>query len=127
MLEHSLESLWEDAVSDRKAINLSSTIEMSYIYKGIKIVKVVDDIKIYNTRKLGIAYKEISQEEYDVFLQHGFRNGVHQVLKNTYKEQIEKINYKIQGEVNTRNNKKHYESLKVKRENLINKYSNLNN
>tara|TARA_R100000742_G_scaffold3133_1_gene660 strand:- start:1334 stop:1717 length:384 start_codon:yes stop_codon:yes gene_type:complete len=127
MVEYNLESLWEDAVSDRKAINLNSNLEMAYMYKGIKIVRILDDIKIYNTRKLGIAYKEISPDEYEVFLQYGFRNGVHQVLKNTYQEQIEKINQKIQGEVNTRNNKKHYESLKVKRENLINKYSNLNN
>ena len=124
--KHSLETLWENAVEDRKAICLSSSTENSYIYKGIKIVKTEEDIKIYNTRKLGMTYKEIPQKEYEVFFEFGFREGVHQVLKNTYVEQINKLNEKIQGEVNTRNNKKHYESLKIKRENLINKYSNLN-
>ena len=33
------------------------------------------------------------------------------------------LNKKIKNEINTRNNKKHYDSLKVKRENLINKYT----
>ena len=74
-----------------------------------------------------MTYAEVSDVEYEFFFTHGFREGVHQVLKNTYREQIENINNKIQGEVNTRNNKKHYESLKQRRESLINKYSNLNN
>ena len=34
-------------------------------------------------------------------------------------------NKKIKTEINTRNNKKHYDSLKLKRETLINKFSNL--
>ena len=124
---HSIYTLWDDAVQDRKAIPDHSPKEEGYIYKGIKIVNIKDDIKIYNTRKKGMTYAEVSDVEYEFFFTHGFREGVHQVLKNTYREQIENINNKIQGEVNTRNNKKHYESLKQRRESLINKYSNLNN
>jgi hypothetical protein len=47
------------------------------------------------------------------------------VLRKTYKDKINKINDKIQDEVNNRNNKKHYDALKVRRDNLINKYSKL--
>lgn len=126
MFEHNLYTLWEEAKNDRKAACLNSPSEQAYIYRGIKIVKTDGDIRLYNTRKLGMAYKEITDEQYDVFFNHGFRKGVHEVMKDTYKEQIEKINNKIQGEVNTRNNKKHYESLKQRRESLLNKYSNLN-
>ncbi|QDP56285.1 MAG: hypothetical protein GOVbin3009_52 [Prokaryotic dsDNA virus sp.] len=126
MYNHSLYTLWDDAVNDRKSVNLSSGNEEAYIYKGIKIVNTNGDIKIYNTRKLGMTYKEISDDDYYLFLTHGFRKGVHEVMKHTYKEQIEKINSKIHGEVNNRNNKKHYEALKQRRESLLNKYSNLN-
>ncbi len=40
-----------------------------------------------------------------------------------YKDKISILNKKIKNEINTRNNKKHYDTLKVKRENLINKYT----
>ena len=39
------------------------------------------------------------------------------------KIQINAINIKIQSEVNQRNNKKHYDYLKLKRDNIINKYT----
>ena len=126
MFEHNLYTLWEEAKNDRKAACLNSPSEQAYIYRGIKIVNTNGDIKIYNTRKLGMTYKEISDDDYYLFLTHGFRKGVHEVMKHTYKEQIEKINSKIHGEVNNRNNKKHYEALKQRRESLLNKYSNLN-
>ena len=126
MFENNLYVLWEQASSDRKAACLSTNSEKAYIYRGVKIVNINGDIKLYNTRKLGLSYKEITDEQYEIFFEHGFRKGVHEVMKHTYIEQIDKINNKIQGEVNTRNNKKHYESLKQRRESLLNKYSNLN-
>lgn len=126
MNEYSLETLWYEATTESKAANVSSSFEDAYLYKGIRIAKRDGKIKIYNTRKAGMNYREITDEQYYEFLQNGFRKGVHAVLQSTYKEQIDKINTKIQGEVNSRNNKKHFEALKNRREFLINKYSNLN-
>ena len=122
-----MNTLWDDAVNDSKCVCLNTNRYQAYMYKGIKIVKTLNDIKIYNTRKQGLEYREITDEEYYYFLQYGFRTGVNRVLKSTYIGQIEKINNKIQEEVNSRNNKKHYDSLKHRRETLINKYSKLNN
>jgi len=126
MYNHSMNTLWDDAVNDKNCICLNTKRHQAYIYKGIKIIKTLSDIKIYNTRKQGFEYKEITDEEYYYFLQYGFRTGVRKVLKGTYIDQIDKINNKIQEEVNSRNNKKHYDSLKHRRETLINKYSKLN-
>lgn len=126
MFEHSLETLWYEATIENKAANVSSSLEEAYLYRGIRIVKRDDVIKIYNTRKPGMNYKEITDEQYYEFYQNGFKKGAHIVLQSTYKEQIDKINAKIQGEVNSRNNKKHFEALKNRRQSLINKYSNLN-
>jgi hypothetical protein len=118
--------LLDVARNDIMCISLGAKDTEMYMYKGIKIVKILNDIKIYNTTKNSLNYKEISMDSYLFFFQNGFRPGVRNVLRKTYRDKINKLNDKIQDEVNNRNNKKHYDSLRVKRDNLINKYSNLN-
>lgn len=126
MYKHSMNTLWQDVVEDSKCIAVHGNKQKAYIYRGIKIINNSEGIKIYNTKKSGLNYKEITEEHYYYFLQYGFKKGVSIVLKKTYTEQIDKLNEKIQSEVNNRNNKKHYDSLKQRRETLINKYSKLN-
>ena len=117
--------LLEIARDDVMCISLGDTETEMYMYKGIKIVKALDDIRIYNTTTFSLNYQEISEDDYYFFFKNGFRPGVKHVLRKTYKDKINKINDKIQDEVNNRNNKKHYDALKVRRDNLINKYSKL--
>lgn len=120
---HSLKDLWDEASSSKKCIDLSYKTEQSYIYKGIKICKVENEIKIYNAGKQAYIYKELSESEYQFLYDNGFIKGVHLTKMGNYKEKISVLNKKIKDEINTRNNKKHYDSLKNKRENLINKYT----
>ena len=94
-----------------------------HTFKGIKVVKVRDEIKILNTRTFGLEYEEIEEYLYDSFLNNGFRPGVVDVLKKSYLDRIEALNKSIKKEINSRNNKKHYKSMKIKRSELINKYS----
>lgn len=117
--------LLEIARDDVMCISLGDTETEMYMYKGIKIVKALDDIRIYNTTTFSLNYQEISEDDYYFFFKNGFKPGVKYVLRKTYKDKINKINDKIQDEVNNRNNKKHYDALKVRRDNLINKYSKL--
>lgn len=117
--------LLEVARDDVMCISLGDTETEMYMYKGIKIVKALDDIRIYNTTTFSLNYQEISEDDYYFFFKNGFKPGVKYVLRKTYKDKINKINDKIQDEVNNRNNKKHYDALKVRRDNLINKYSKL--
>ena len=93
------------------------------MFKGIKIISDEEGIRIYNTKKGSLDYQEIDYDDYLYFLKKGFRDGVYHILKRTYKDQIDTINTKIQNEVNQRNNKKHYDYLKQKRDNIINKYT----
>jgi len=86
MNEYSLETLWYEATTENKAANVSSSFEEAYLYKGIRIAKRDDNIKIYNTRKAGMNYKEITDEQYYEFLQNGFRKGAHIVLQSTFKK-----------------------------------------
>jgi len=121
-----LEKVWEEAKTLSKSTCLSYKKEEAYMYKGIKATKTDDDIKIFSTLSSHIKYNEMDKEDYKLFIMFGFRDAVHIFLKRTYKRKIAMLNKKIKEEVNSRNNKKHYDSLKVKRETLINKYSNLN-
>jgi hypothetical protein len=127
MLEDSMTILWQEVKDNRKSVCLNTSKEEAYIYRGIKFSKLDGVTRIYNTTKVGLSYREVTKDEYDFLIENGLKIGVKNILQNTYRGQIESINEKIHGEVNTRNNKKHYESLKQKRETLINKYSKLNN
>ena len=120
-----IEEVWKQAESFSKCINLSNVSEEAYMYRGIKITKVENDIKIFTTSNARYAYHEMNDSQYLMFHELGFKEGVHAVVKKQYEGKIDLINKKIKTEINTRNNKKHYDSLKLKRETLINKFSNL--
>jgi len=120
-----LEDVFVEAKEYRKSVNLSWRDEEAYIYRGIKISKLDNDIKIFSTFNANFQYRELDDEEYSRFNMLGWIDAVHLIVKRMYKKSIDRITDKIKAEINTRNNKKHYDSLKRKRETLINKYSNL--
>jgi hypothetical protein len=120
---YTLLDIWQQAIEDNVSVDMSYGNKQAYIYKGIKVVKVRDEIKILNTRTFGLEYEEIEEYLYDSFLNNGFRPGVVDVLKKSYLDRIEALNKSIKEEINSRNNKKHYKSMKIKRSELINKYS----
>ena len=111
MYEYTIEDIWHQAVNDSMSVNTSFEGHHSYLFKGIKIVKQGKLIVIYNTKLMGLNYNPVLEDELYYFLMHGFREGVINVLKCTYLK------------MNNRNNLKHYQSLKSRREELINKYS----
>ncbi len=124
-MKYSLNQVWEQAKSFKKSACLDFRREEAYIYKGIKITKNNDNINIYSTNNAQFQYHEMKEDQYDLFMELGFVDATHEIVKSIYQNKINKINDKIKNEINTRNNKKHYDSLKFKRDNLINKYSNI--
>ncbi len=120
-----LEEVFIEAKEYKKSVSLSWRNEEAFIYRGIKISKLDDDIKIFSTFNANFQYRELNDEEYSNFNMLGWVDAVHLIVKRMYKKSIDRITGKIKTEINTRNNKKHYDSLKTKRETLINKYSNL--
>lgn len=116
-------SVWHEAVSDYNSLSLHGEGYKAYMYRGIKIVRIENDIRIYYGNLKAIDYIEIGLNEYEIFRTLGYRVGTHKIVQDNYRAQISIINEKIKEEVNTRNNKKHYNALKMRRDNLINKYS----
>lgn len=121
--KYTLLDIWQQAIEDNVSVDMSYGNKQAYIYKGIKVVKVRDEIKILNTRTFGLEYEEIEEYLYESFFEKGFRPGVVDVLRSSYLKRIEYLNKNIRNEINSRNNKKHYKSMKVKRAELISKYT----
>jgi len=115
--------VWSEAVSDYDSLSLHGKDYEAYMYKGIKIINTDQEIKIYYGNLKAIGYIEVGPEEYETFRVFGYRFATHKIVQDNYRRKIVNLNQKIKEEVNTRNNKKHYDALKVKRNNLINKYS----
>lgn len=121
--KYNLLDIWQQAVEDNVSVNISYGKKEAYIYKGVKVIKTRDCIKIVNTRTFGLDYEEIDEQLYKSFFEKGFRPGVVDVLRSSYLKRIEYLNKNIRNEINSRNNKKHYKSMKVKRAELISKYT----
>jgi hypothetical protein len=120
--KYNLLDIWQQAVEDNVSVSMSYGKKEAYIYKGIKVIKTRNVVKIINTRTFGLEYEEIDQHLYQSFFEKGFRPGVINVLRDSYLKRIEFLNKSIKKEINSRNNKKHYKSMKVKRAELISKY-----
>jgi len=74
----------------------------------------------------GDFYKEITPDQYNVFFEKGFRNGVYDVCLDNYKRALDMLSLKIRNEVSKRNNVKHYEALKEYRNTIMNKINEVN-
>jgi hypothetical protein len=118
-----LQEIFEQARRVRKAVRLRTPTSDSMIYRGIKIEKTEDRVVIYNTRLSGDFYKEISQQEYEVFYRYGFLFGVYTICIQNYRVILNKLAVKIRNEVGNRNNQRHYNALKQYRNTVMNKFT----
>jgi hypothetical protein len=117
------EEIFNQAKLDSLATRLVTPVSVSYIYKGIKIENREGHIAIYNTKIPGDTYTEISEDQYDVFFNHGFRTGVYNLCIFNYNCSLNGIQNKIRTELTNRNNQKHYHSMKSHRTYIMNKYT----
>lgn len=118
-----LEEVWNQAKWHHSSARINTAKSESRIYKGIKIENEEGTIKIYNTKVNGDFYREVSKEQYQFFIDNGYLKGVHNVCLFNYERSLDLLQDKIRDELGNRNNQKHYQSLKVMRENLMNKYT----
>lgn len=115
------EQIFNDAYNDRLGVRITTPDSVSVIYRGVKIQNKDGDIKIYNTAQGGDFYREVKPEQYNVFINNGFRQGVYEVCMGNYKDTLKMLSVKIRNEVASRNNQKHYNSLKEYRNTIMNK------
>jgi hypothetical protein len=124
---YTLKELFEQASEDVTARRILTRYSDSYVYKGLKITKDKTGYTLYDTKVYGDIGEEITIDNgLFVFFKYGFRMGCYFYLKNSYSSSLESITKNIQKELETTRNKKSLDSLKVRRETYLNKYSEIN-
>jgi len=120
-----IKDVWYEALDSYQGVTLKTKNEHSKFLMGVKIKTDSDGVVIYNTKKGGMFYKEVEDEQLDVFLTKGWLSGVYNVAKDNTMSTLDVVTNAIKQEVGTNRNEKRYEFLKQKRVELMNKISKL--
>lgn len=117
---NTINNLWNQARSNRFGVKLDDENSESVIYKGIKVVKDQNGIRIYSTGT--DFYKDITK----TFYKYDYYRGVNEFLKDKYIKALNKIEDYIRNEVNTSKNHKRFQYLQSMRKYYLNKYNEIN-
>ncbi len=119
-----LHEVFEEAVQDHATTSLNGTESDARMSYGVKIVRnhLDNSIEIFNTAKGGDYYKELDEDEYNIFFDFGWVVGVCKMALIKYKERLANIEIKMKEEINGRNNSKYISFLKDTRKQTMNKY-----
>ncbi len=125
---YTLKEIFKQAKADEFSAVLDGEEFEARILSGIRIEQNINtaDTIIHNTTIGGDFYKEITDDEYEVFYQKGWRYAVFVLSLSNYRRKLKMIEEKIKREVNTRKNAKHIMNLKAARERIMNSYSKIN-
>ena len=125
---YTLKEIFKQAKADEFSAVLDGEEFEARILSGIRIEQNINtaDTIIHNTTIGGDFYKEITDDEYEVFYQKGWRYAVFVLSLSNYRRKLKMIDQKIKREVNTRKNAKHIMNLKAARERIMNSYSKIN-
>jgi len=113
--------IFEEAYNDRLGVKITTPDSVSVIHRGVKVENKDGKVRVLNMALNGDFYMEITDEQYKVFFEKGFRQGVYEVCMTNYKRTLETLSNDIRKEVSKRNNVKHYEALKEYRTIIMNK------
>lgn len=119
------QEIFNQAYNDRLGVRITTPDSVSVIYRGVKVENKDGKIRVLNMALNGDFYMEITKEQYKVFYNKGFREGVYNVCSANYKRTLDMLSKKIRNEVASRNNVKHYEALKEYRTTIMNKVTEL--
>ena len=115
------QQIFEEAYNDGLSVRITTKDSVSLIFRGVKVENKDGNIRILNMGKGGDFYREVTPEQYKVFTDKGFRQGVYDVCMENYKDTLKMLSVKIRNEVASRNNQKHYNLLKEYRTTIMNK------
>ena len=115
------QEIYNQAYNDGLSIRITTKDSVSLVFRGVKVENKNDNIRILNMGKGGDFYREVTPEQYKIFFDKGFRQGVYEVNTSNYKDTLDMLSTKIRNEVASRNNLKHYNMLKEYRNMIMNK------
>lgn len=122
-----LYNVFEEAMNHSSSTKLDGETYLARMYYGVKIVRDKDThaITIYDTARGGDYYREMNEEQYNMFFEDGWKTGVRKLTLVKYKERLDVIEKKIKEEINGKNNPNYISYLKDTRSTTLNKYYNI--
>jgi hypothetical protein len=117
-----MEQVFKQASLDGLSTRLTTPVSESYIYKGVKIIKDEDGIRVLNTKFNGDYYQEVTKDEYAIFEKNGWRVGCYLVATSNNRKALNMISEKIQEEIKTMKNLKRYNMLVKYRNTIIHRF-----
>ncbi len=126
---YSLEEVFNQSYSDRESALLNSKLYQARLLRGIKIVKDNEtlEVNVFNTTLGGDFYKEITPEQYKLFLENGWKVGVYVISLSNYRRKLVKIERRIKEEISSRKNAKSIKTAKQRRLNILKNFSEVSN
>ena len=107
-----LEVVFHQALDDRSALSVDGNGYFARLTRGVKIVfDHTGIIAIYNVWGNSHFPKEINQQQYEVFKEYGWAEGVRQIHMYNLNKDIISLKYKVQQEKATTKNAKRIKSL----------------
>lgn len=117
-----MEQVFKQASQDGLSTRLTTPTSEAYIYKGVKIIKDEDGVRVLNTKFNGDYYHEVTKDEYAIFEKNGWRVGCYIVATSNNRKALNMISEKIQEEIKTMKNLKRYNMLVKYRDTVINRF-----
>jgi len=126
---YSIDQVFQQALIDRESALLNSSLYQARLLRGIKIVRDNEtlEIEIFNTTIGGDFYKEITPEQYKLFLDNGWKVGVYVISLSNYRRKLVKIEQSIKDELSNRKNAKSIKMAKQRRLTILKNFSEVSN
>jgi len=115
-----LTAIFQEAIEDYSSVVLDDGEIIARIKSGYKIIKEEESIKIYDTSS--DYYKEVTEEQYEIFILKGWVNTVLTLTLDKYNKRLNKIKDSYRNEINGRNNARYIEHLKTTRRETMKRY-----
>jgi len=126
---YSLEEVFNQSNKDRYAARLNGVGYISNTLYGVKIIRdnITLDVEILHAQFSEGYYAELTEDQVKIFLDNGWRYGVFVVALSNYCLKLDSIENKIKDAMSRRGSKKLVQMLKDRREEVLKKYTEINN
>jgi hypothetical protein len=127
MRDDRLKNVFEQASKDFNSTEANGDGYKGYLSYGIKIVsdEKTNEIYIYNTAINGDFYDEVTPEQYELFLDRGWKCGVYTISLSNYRRKLDVIQSKMRDIVNNSRSEKQMQKLREQRDMIMDRYNQL--
>jgi len=127
MRDNRLVKILTEASKDFNSVEFFNAKRSEYISYGVKIVADTEtlEVYIYNIAINGDFYEEITPEQYEIFLNKGWKYGAYSVSLSNYRRKLDVIQSKMRDIVNNSRSEKQMQKLREQRDMIMSRYHEL--